>query len=1595
MACRVTYLSNGNISKVFAPDGKESDLYKKILDKVLELDKTERLELQDKYTPWVGKHIRGLDDRNIALAVYKGTDSKVFKEKYPDIEKDAKGDPKISPEELFKTQMKELPKLSHDYAVEIMNRMGIDAKMFDKKELAELPKGVTAWADVGGKFIQYVQGHETDIPHEISHFGVAITRSKNPKLYKELENKIGSSKEYEEVRRLYSSSEAYKNEDGTLNIKKLKEEAITQLVEKHLVRKLETNENPETLVAVQNWWNKVKDWFKTLLQKAGYKDPFEKVAENIKSGDIGTTKDVSEKLYPEGDEAKYFKLEDDTKKITDKLEKEHLDTVKTKEGFLRNNEKVKDLFEVKSKEDKTKKEEVIEKKSEQGHNDMSDVMSRLFDENNHLHEKPTDSNYASELDPKNRIYDNFFNNIKERIENEHFPEGTKFYHDLNIYNPQLDRAGSLDFLAVTPEGKASVWMFKFINGDGTKDISLSKRESFQKEIGNYKRTLKDNYGINEFDQTRVIPVFMSFDVKNGEYSLKSAKIGNSKIEVEKNEKLLPISTLDERTGDSFVDHLIKKLSDLYDVKREFLKDKEKVNEINNIYKVIRELQTKHQFNYLFSQIDSTVANTHKIVDKYKDNFKKENLANISNEEWEKQAIELNKTQNELSIYKELDNIFEDTYPNPTDKQKEELAKIREYSNKARNELFQLNKVIREFANENAKRFGIEDLLTPEKKPGWIASMFNTQSEFNLSGVLTLNRMMDTMQNYRDNETRTHVNELLSIGKDVKNWLKGKNAKDLIKAVRKEDKNELIDQYDRKFYQDLYSNIEKKNVKWIKENVDKKAFAQWAEKYKKERMEAIRNEVYIGTEEEKNEQKRNDIEKLNSITNLASDSAWLNYRNIKNFPLEKWHSTEYSNLIKEENKPVLKLYNFIKDLNQQAAEVGYIEHERKRNFLPFIKKSLAEKVVMGGSYNWVQSVLDSVTIQESDTDYGVINKLTGDVIDTIPKYFTSETDNVEYASSDLLKNIGLYAVKLLDYKYKQSIENQLKLMLYIEKNKGSLQTNFLGRVVKDAEPSPLNENNSKILEDYIKNQIYGQSYVKTDFSDAASKKIGKVYNETSEKINKKLGFELFPKIGGEDRLSLIKGLDTLMRTQQLKVLGFNLGTSAYRFLGTNIQALISTGTYGTAADYMRNELKHTQMKFLKNDFDVHIAALKEFLPVDGQIMHELGNLSFSKLTQESIGDFMMSWIRTAHDFIQYVNFGVFMDNAIVIDGKIHNAREYYRNTPEYKARYESYQDLRQKEKDFEDNVKKLIDEHGLEKRMSVKDSRLQIDGVDMNGESFAAYKQLIRQIGRRLSGNISREDESRIRMIVLGRQIMTFHNWVPGMMKTRFKGLSYNDGTDTHEWGRMRMVGKLLFQNGLNSVSRLISMTKGTDKGIQLLDKLWEQKQKEYKERTGKDLKMDKERFFDLVRANIKTEAKELLALTSLIGMFIAAKALSKEEEDKYTKGYWNYALRILDRTKEEINFFYNPIALQGMLNGSIFPALGVLTDFTRFAENFLREGLGYVIQDKKIIDSAHPAKYFFKSFPVSREMLKYFAIFEPDVAKSMGVEFNAQPFIQR
>ena len=1511
---------------------------------------------------------------------------------------------------------------------DFLEKVGVNVNIVKEIVVNGVKYDANGVAQVMQQLISVVEGKEAQaLPEEAMHFAVSIIKQTNPKLYQKLMKEINGYDMLTQVFRTYGNDPLYQK-DGKPDVIKLKEEAIAKVLVEKIINKSENiAETKENTATAQSWWRSIVDWVRDLLY---VKSGFDQVTIDIISGkDIGTADQIGEEqdatfLQKSKQDNVYDSVVELSKRITRPAEGENKYVVDGKE-VSRVSDIVKTYYDNRQKNQEllddeydTAVKELKKEKGTKGHADLEYAFSLFVDENGYLKDAATraankeNDDYISQIGSQT-FYETLRDNLERRLESYPGPtedsKGTRFIKEVAIYNGK-NLAGTVDFMAITPEGKIDIldWKFMNLNQEKYTDVPWYKIESWNIQMDEYKKILTANYGVQakDFRQTRMIPILAQYSrgkkSKEGAVielpRLTGVKIGDVNVQEidEQEDFLLPVPTKDELTDNRRLDELLKKLNKSYETfaKEKVTPDKKdaKREQLQSLFKAIRRLQVKRDVRPLIDQAKLLAKKAEDLITKYKELYENPADASVfSEQEINLFTEEMESLSNAFNSYVDIHNLLKDVVDGDV---RDELRDVADSASEFISEFKVINE---DFVRDViAKREGYDNVLAPEKIVKGFAKWFSSTATLQVKTIQLLFTKANKAFSKAAMATQEESAKLMTLRDDYMKWAesKGITQKEFFSMIKKKDSNELIDQYKKEFYTEAKKAIKDGDVQWIKDNVDVAQLEEALEKKKNEEIEKVKNKPRNGTPDQilrEITKETANVERLYSI-NTTSSKGWFLYDIVKKFPLEKWQSEQWKELSKPENAPAKAFYNYIVEKNKEYADLGYIAKQKERIFLPYVEGSIIESAIKGESLSVGERFWRSISIDASDVGYGQIDPNTGKPINTIPKYFTTPFEGV--LSDDLFKTMAMYNEAALRFKYVSEIENQVRAIARVEKNKKTIMTTSLGKVARDPITDDIvynpegTEGNYELLDSMIKSIVYGQRYIDNQNFDAALFNIsswGKTFNE-------KLGINVFPENLGERQVTLNKVVDNLNNSFSITTLGFNFGSSLSNGLGGTFQSIINSGKYFTKNDFIASEMQLFVNKLSGTDKNKFAKAFLYFLPLTDNYNRDLAKkLSTNVVTEEGVQDLLMFMMRGADRAVQGANFLAFLNNSVVIDNKVVNAREYLRTLPEYKGRWSgSSQDRKAFDAKFEEDVKKLVEEKGVMKLATVEDGKFVIPGVDRMSDSVLDLRRKVQQLSKDAMGNLSEDDLRLINMNILGKSFMVFKNWIPRLVDVRFGGLKYNAASDAYEWGRTRMMFSVLQDNLFTNFKGLTGLILGNEDGAELMRKSFEKRAEQYERETGRVLEMDEAMFMDLMHSNVNAFARDLMFLSALAGLIFAmAAAAPDDEEDALVKNQYNYARRLTDKIFDEVSYFYNPTSVLSLIGSGPFPSMSLLNNASKGLFNSFKELYGLTTGDEEMVEDTKVIKYLMRTFPFANQMVGYLPLVYPDIAKDLGIRVQS------
>jgi hypothetical protein len=1163
---------------------------------------------------------------------------------------------------------------------------------------------------------------------------------------------------------------------------------------------------------------------------------------------------------------------------------------------------------------------------------------------------PPSNGYNAEINAK---LDNYIQSLLIS-----YPEGTRFLSEVKLYNKKKNLPGTVDFIAIQKDGVTDVldWKSQEISDNET-ELKWFKEPAYRLQLDEYVNTLETQYGILKFGKIRAIPIrtifkyTKVFESKWKPSNLKGIEIGplDPTMLPDSKNYLMPVVAKNESTGDEMLDRLIVKLNNIYErIAAKSSKDKEKKNEeLNVLRSTIRVLQVK-------KNIDNFVTVGNFQIDKYLDKMDSITINEVM------EAIDIMKVYSEGATYlmEQLKKLKQAILDESDADKKEELEKKQnEFTKMALNAQYMVNKLedkAKQLLLQKAESEGIRGILNPERVMDYLKRNFKSLSGLEMASAQLLNRLLNKARRERDVEIDDKFAKLGELRDKLMIWSssKGIPMENMFDGIL--DGSNFLNLYSQEFLEKRKTAYKKADVQWVRDNMVftpemKEKYTEDFKKYK----EAIESNKYSSDPKEDKEKKDAKIIRWIEMNNPESSvAALLNSKNRYLKPKDEHWSEKYKDLLKPENAPLKEVYDYFQSLLQDSQKAGMIDYEF--GFLPSIHKTKMEALVFGDFKNLGSStnLLSSLAVDSANV-FGKIDPVSGKPILDIPVYYTNELGAEK--SLDLFKVFGTWAAQTANYKAMSAIEETAKVIMFVEREKGVLQTNQYGNVKSDAIINKVDVN-ANILERHINYHIYGR---KIDLSE------DKVIN-----------------IFGKD-ISLSRGLQKIMHYYSMNVLALNpVSGTASLFGGTvNAAFIASKRTYfddkdwtSAIVDYAKkDELSHAFLDFISPD-------------LEDTLYRRTRQLSVSKAVQKVNAEDLFVAQRYSDKLV--VNpVAIAMYNSHMLDD---NKKIVY--IPDYvktKNNYDNYYNLSAVERKLlDEKMKKEMEElkktKSLRALSKVENDLFIIEGLDRNDEEVVKFRSKIKKVNKMIIGNSTQEDINNIRIGILGQAFMQFRSWIPEMVTERFGDLAYDGELETYRYGKVRgflkhlldkrvfpLIGELITGFGDNTIE------KAKERYREMVQRKMEEGDTEFAKR------MSESQFIDMYLGNLRSSMRELLLIMSFL---ILLTALSGDDDDNKKKtGSEKFVNRLLDKYFNELMFFYSPSETKQLIKSPL-PLLGFLDNLSNFFTHTFRQTMGFALSDEDAMKKAYPAKYFLKAFPVAKVGVDMGGLASDEFRKAFGLK---------
>jgi len=954
-------------------------------------------------------------------------------------------------------------------------------------------------------------------------------------------------------------------------------------------------------------------------------------------------------------------------------------------------------------------------------------------------------------------------------------------------------------------------------------------------------------------------------------------------------------------------------------------------------------------------------------------------------------------------YLDIDQIFLSQYPKEgLDKDGlKTLSSLEAISTSSERMLKEINSLRKDFAMWIAVKSDFlteetkEDIATPEKEIDALSRAVLEPSTLDSRVIRLMTKL--TLESKR--LTRIKLNKLTNEYEELLTNLDkaaaaaGKTAFEMIGTV--EDGNlSLIKKIDKQFWKDKKAAQVAEDKRFFIDNMNFEEYKKLMKEFVDKSIEQIDDSQLSSDPEVDYKQKQYKKTKLLDSVDITR-STFNGYKGFafnmlfnKAMKDELHLSEEYKNL--EKNDAAFKMWSFFMRMNRMAKDMGFLDSKDGMSFFPLIEATYIQK--FANSNNWVEESKDFFNDlyrvrADERYQYSDLDPETRELKRQIPRPFTFTDKQAHQLSKDLGRVGIMYMNALLEYQTAKNNENIMLTLAAFEKSKGRLITDQSGNIQFEGNVPEVDDKTNKnysIAEKLVDDWIYS---IKENQDSFGNVKIGQMASKLTSSEEQKERYELSTK----------KSLDFLNKWTQMLAVGLKPLVALPNFIGANAQAYINAGTFMRFREFEANNslilLNSLGGKMLSTEDK---AVMQLTVPLNDDATKDfIRDLSAKRgflnwLSTWTFQDVMMSTNSYPDRLIQLAVAKSFNDNSMIVDGKIVNIRQYLKKEDSLKKYNMSVEERRALEKSFENRVADLKKTKALSKVVVVNEEGATLPGV--SDEELARHSIKVTEYTRNITGQMSTENKAAYRRDALLRGFSMFKNWIVRQASVRFLDIKENTTLEQWEYGRTRAFMKAWI-NGANwNIARIGDIIAGNEKGLEILNNLLVEKREAYFKATGQELRITEEEFYDMMRTQIQNEVKELQLLFGLMALMLLTKAAAPDDDDDdLTKNRYKWFAKLVNKSYDELSFYYVPTSFESITKGSLIPALGILSKAKKSAEQIAVESYGRSVGDQEIIDKTYPVKYFLDIIPVAsqfqREVLPYL---DPETAKEMGIRVTTQ-----
>jgi hypothetical protein len=1583
MACNLIRDNKGNITNVFLDTGEESILFA-MIDKIVEnkeasyavyLDIQNQSESGDLgFAPMneQGQPNPFMNPKVMQMITAAAVDPGMYADKTKQLHHNHK---KSLLEESLNNFLASI-NVSTQIVENIHDKNGNKLSVLGKARLMQRMIEVANGADV------------TTLSEEAAHFTTELLRADMNPLYNSMYGLIENYAEFQEM--LDPNNFYFKQYGGDIDM--LKREAIGKVISKHIlgndIQADFIEQSPEKVSRLQRWWDKVMNMIRKLFGRQG--NPFVKAAEVTINSRIQEVLRTDPNLIQLPD-VEFFEAEDGKITPYDKVmadqEKYAQKEVDVKDNpnweFLSEDAALKivryynietgevienrmsdassRLYKKNGKEfyGYTEEQEAYFKMQSKLRTDAGDRVHGVMEELVNYHtgqSKITPAqlqNKYTEYGPSHfktlNDYSKYLVNEIRGIQKGIDPKGeVKIRTELMIINKATDAGGTLDLVAFFSDGSALIYDYKSkiprldkagarLDKAGrvilSKDLWLSSEETYNLQMGQYKTTLLDQYGVTKVRRSRVLPILIQF--KKNKNGVPMNQVQDLQVETGESPYLQQLPLALEATGIEKVDALIEaeerrlKLL-LNDQKKASYAEKRRIQgKVDSSRRIIRDLRIDQSAESAISESWKTAKQTLEAL--------KEDSATLEDGSINPKYMnneELLNAYRDLMHFRNYTTLDEIVNELPEGNRKKALvAALKETKALIDSALLGSNSIkekMMERLKDAAHKQGIKGIDSFNRSIGKLTGDWVSRSNQSHPALRLIHKTKSSIEANLVRVEKELANEIEEKVKALEAKF-GTGAQIYDKLINPKTMN-LWAKFNLRFKEDRKNAYEEQDIKWVKQyyEVDKELFDKEYANWKSNQVKLLREDNVPLKEANRR------LARWEKRFNPKHDTAWLNPSNpfIKvtkdSDKLSKYLSEEYMEIM---NTPELRdFYEFhikmtTKFLRIMGADKGY-------NFIANVQKDMVDQMLEG---DWSlggmkASFLDMFQVNEHDIQFGV-EDMDGNFLRHVPRFGLAElykndengrkVRDVSLKSRELGKSLYLLGKSAYMYQYLSEAAPTMLLMETMynmeggirelkEDKSGSLVNNMLGDSIKI-----LNKTNINTITEYINAEFFGRSLTTQDS-----------VSESGISMNKS-----------------ILGLKNFHTISNLGLKGpVAIGALGSGFVGLEIQA--SKGMYIT-----RPNLRKAQAAYFGRD--PKLRAMFEYFEIT---LEDMSKRRGDLLSSNAKDKFM-----TTDRWFEFLARADRTLDAIAMGAMAMN----YGIDPQT-GKLELLDDLPEGTKSLWDTIE--FEENPNYSGTGVGEKYITrvpgAENLEGDNNNWISFQQKVHRVGSKVKGAVPKHDSFNSQTKLINRMFIHYRSWLPGLAFERFGRLRYDYVMENFDQGTWKSLwGNIGPEKSFDSFGRVLDtelamhdyttaalkdvakialdvVTFGLSDQYKIkeanarleFEKFLKEQQDnpefQFETKEEKDKAFDK--FIKMKRGNIKGALTELRAVLALIALMMAMGGDWDDDGKKDLHQSWTgrKLSSIVNRIYREVAVFADPRELAGPRSSGI-PLLS-------FAQNGLK-----------------------------------------------------------